>query len=280
MGYQFIHIETYGKESSRTNRKQSAQAIAAECERLEFDCLHVATPTPPINIFGCRPSEAVEIAENQASIANDSIGRKLRKDAQIILAGVVSYPIPVAELDPQCPKFRKWLTLNHHFLRQKYGSQYKSLEFHRDETFPHCHFYIVPALDSNSRMNIGDVHQGIYARDNCNSTSAKQKIRAYKEAMRQFQDEYYQKVAKEVGLTRSGPRQRRLSRKEWMTEQSTAKLISETINELSTKHRKLAHKEKQLKRFYQKANRLNLDLDRSQIITKSNNNNNIGYNYD
>ncbi|EHH3732195.1 TPA: hypothetical protein ACMDXF_003996 [Vibrio parahaemolyticus] len=74
MGYQFIHIETYGKESSRTNKKQSAQAIAAECERLEFDCLHVETPLPPINIFGCRPSEAVKFAENQASVATDSIG--------------------------------------------------------------------------------------------------------------------------------------------------------------------------------------------------------------
>ncbi|TOZ83278.1 plasmid recombination protein [Vibrio parahaemolyticus] len=278
MGYQFIHIETYGKESSRTNKKQSAQAIAAECERLEFDCLHVETPLPPINIFGCRPSEAVKFAENQASVATDSIGRKLRKDAQIILAGVVSYPIPVADLDPQSPKFKRWLILNHNFLKQKYGSQYKSLELHRDETYPHCHFIVVPALDSNSRMNIGDVHQGIYARDNCNSTSAKQKIRAYKEAMRQFQDEYYQKVAREVGLTRSGPRKRRLSRKEWMTEKSTAKLITETINKLSARQRNIAQKEKQLRRFYQKTNKLNFNLDRSNLIRESNNN--IGYSYD
>lgn len=133
-------------------------------------------------------------------------------------------------------------------------------------------------------MNIGDVHQGIYARDNCNSTSAKQKIRAYKEAMRQFQDEYYQKVAREVGLTRSGPRKRRLSRKEWMTEQSTAKLITETINKLSARQRNIAQKEKQLRRFYQKTNKLNFNLDRSNLIRESNNNNNnnnnIGYSYD
>ncbi|WP_368084086.1 hypothetical protein [Vibrio splendidus] len=230
MGYQFLRFETYGKYASRNNNKQSAKAVANECERVSGACPHVESPMPPVNIFGCSPSQAVQLAEERASIAKDSIGRKLRKDAQIMVGAIVSYPVPMSELNPNCEDLRKWIKLNHKFFKDKYGDSYLSNSAHTDESFFHQHIYLVPSIDSDGRMNIGDVHQGVHARDNCGSKKAKDKMRAYKQAMRELQEEYYEAVGKPCGLTKEGARKRRLTRVEWKTEQEAAKRLSESLN--------------------------------------------------
>ncbi|EOB3568237.1 hypothetical protein CRN61_07370 [Vibrio vulnificus] len=249
MGYQFIHIETYAKVSSRSNKKQSAKAVAQECEREPHACPHVKHPEPYKLLYGLKPSDVVKQAETQAEKAKDKLGRRLRKDAQILLAGVVSYPTPLAEFDPNCRNFRIWLELNHQFLKNKYGSKYKSLVLHTDEHpegFPHCHFYVLPDLDNSNHLNIGSIHQGIEARDKLRSYSAKQKLRAYKNAMREYQDEYQEKVGSLCGLTRIGPGKRRLTRQEWALEKSASKRLSSTINKIRRLEASLNRKEKKL----------------------------------
>ncbi|EGR3003614.1 hypothetical protein DMW06_25390 [Vibrio parahaemolyticus] len=57
-------------------------------------------------------------------------------------------------------------------------------------------------------------------------------MRLYKKAMRDFQDEYHDKVGEKCGLTRIGPSNRRLSRKEWVLEKSAAKQLSKTLAKL------------------------------------------------
>lgn len=229
MGYQFLRFESYGKYASRNNNKQSAKAVANECERAFGACPHVESPMPPVNIFGCSPSQAVQLAEERASIAKDSIGRKLRKDAQIMVGAIVSYPVLMSELNPNCEDLKKWIKLNHKFFKDKYGDSYLSNSAHTDESFFHQHIYLVPNIDSDGRMNIGDVHQGVHARDNCGSKKAKDKMRAYKQAMRELQEEYYEAVGKPCGLTKEGARKRRLTRVEWKTEQAAAKRLSESL---------------------------------------------------
>ncbi|TOM78924.1 hypothetical protein CGH69_24305, partial [Vibrio parahaemolyticus] len=110
-----------------------------------------------------------------------------------------------------------------------YGDSYKSLICHIDESYLHLHFYVVPEVDENQRLNIGSVHDGILARDTCNSTKAKDKMRAYKEAMIQFQDDYYENVGVPCGLTRTGPRRRRLTRKEWKAEVQISKNLANAL---------------------------------------------------
>src|SRR5690554_1459900 len=104
-GYQFIHIETYARVPSRTKKKQSARSVAAEAERKPYACPHVAFPKPFKQMYGCTPSEAVAIAEARAAVAKDSLGRKFRSDGQMILGGIVSYPVPMASLSPSDPDF-------------------------------------------------------------------------------------------------------------------------------------------------------------------------------
>lgn len=248
-GYQFFHIETYARIPSKNHKKQSAKGIAKEAERYPEASLHVKNPQPYKLMFGSTPMEAVDLAEKRADKAKDKIGRKLRKDAQILLGGVVSYPVPMAELNPNDEALKQWLNLNYKFLRKKYGKTLKSIIAHVDESFFHLHFYVVPDVDNDGKMNIGQVHDGVLARSMVGGKQAKEKMRAYKEAMRTLQDDYYESVGKPCGLTREGANKRRLSRSEWKVEQAAAERLAaslQTIDEIESSKKELGLKGKEL----------------------------------
>ena len=229
LGYQFIHLNAVARQSSRNNNKQSAKNVAAEIERQPHACPHIEEPRPPVHLYGDSPSDAVKFATKQAALAVDKIGRKIRKDALILVAGVASYPIPTKQLTPSDPNLKKWLKLTHQFLLEKYGDQYKSLEFHGDEFAPHVHFILVPSIGSDGVLNISSVHEGIKARNNVTTNTAKDKMSAYKAAMRNFQQEYFEKVGKPCGLCKEGPKRRRLTRKEWKAEKVAAERQAEAL---------------------------------------------------
>jgi hypothetical protein len=231
-GYQFIHVETYARIASKNSKKQSARGIAAEAERAPSASRHIEEPKPYKQMFGCTPSEAVALAETRAHKAKDKQGRKLRKDAQIILAGVISYPIPTSQLTPNDPNLNKWLKLSHEFLLKKHGQQYKSCVLHYDEAYIHCHYLLIPELKEDNLFQISDVHQGIAARNAAKTNTAKDKMRAYKIAMREFQEEYYDSVGIKCGLTKNGPKRRRLTRKQWQIEKASAQHQSEAFDNI------------------------------------------------
>jgi len=228
-GYQFIHIESYAKIPSRSKKKQSARNVAREAERAPDACPHIESPQPYKKMYGMTPSQAVDLAEERALKAKDSCGRKLRKDAQILLGGVVSYPVPMSQLSPDDPDLKKWLKHNFDFLILNYGDTLKSVDAHFDESYFHLHYYCVPDIDKNARMNIGQIHPGVLARDSIGGKQAKEKMRAYKKAMRDFQDSYYEAVGKPCGLTREGAKKRRLSRSEWKAEQAIAERLASSM---------------------------------------------------
>lgn len=250
-GYQFFHVETFAGIPSKDHKKQSARGVAKEAERYPEASLHVDNPQAFKLMFGCTPMEAVNIAEQRSEVAKDTIGRKLRKDAQIFLGGVVSYPVPIAELHPNDESLNYWLELNYKFLKNKYGNRLKSIIAHTDEPFFHLHFYVVPDVDVNGRMNIDQVHDGILARSMVGSQKAKNKMRAYQKAMRSLQDDYYESVGLPCGLTRAGANKRRLSRSAWKVEQAAAERLAsslKTIGEIENSAKELGLKEKELMR--------------------------------
>ncbi|EPB6721856.1 hypothetical protein ACRRHK_002926 [Vibrio fluvialis] len=53
------------------------------------------------------------------------------------------------------------------------------------------------------------------------------KNRAYKKAMIEFQNRYYDQVSIPCGLTRLGARKRRLTRKEWCAEKNNSALLKQ-----------------------------------------------------
>lgn len=276
LGYQFIHLNAVARQSSRNNNKQSAKNVAAEIERKPHACPHIEEPQPPIHLYGCSPSDAVKFAGKQAALSVDKIGRKIRKDALILVAGVASYPIPTKQLTPSDPNLNKWLKLTHQFLLDKYGSNYKSLYFHHDEQNPHVHFIITPSIDNDRVLSIASVHDGIKARNEVTSNKAKDKMSAYKAAMRNFQQEYFEKVGKPCGLCKEGPKRRRLTRKEWKAEKaaaerqaeafSTIKLAENSVHDAQIKSDEIEKEQVRLNQIAKDAKNLHAQAKKEQNV--------------
>jgi hypothetical protein len=65
-GYQFLHIEAYGREGAHKKnlnaRKPSMYDIADEMGSAPHACSHVVKPLPPRLLFGMDPWEALVLA--------------------------------------------------------------------------------------------------------------------------------------------------------------------------------------------------------------------------
>ncbi len=233
-GYQFFHLESYsfagskgcpGNPQGKTktaragkNPRLSIRQVIDEALRKEGACPHVATPLPPDIMADIDLESAIAELEQRASAAKDKLGRKLRRDKLLIMAGVASYPVPMAELDLDDPVFRDWAQRTLDYVYARWGEQCVAAVFHRDEAYPHLHFYVLPRdLDMTS------IHPGVKAGQEAAPGKSKQ---AYSNAMRLLQDDYFEQVGQHVGLTRMGPGRRRLTRGEWKTEQAVADLTA------------------------------------------------------
>ena len=234
MPYQFIHYDGYGREGSTqtktvtkkngdkittTKKVRSLREILEEQDRVEEACPHIAEPRKPGLLYGVPPLEVLKIAEDWAETATDARGHKLRKDGNVCLVGVISLP---REMEDDFPKFAEESLI---FLKEKYGDRLKSVIVHDDEAHPHLHFSVVPRVGER----FDDIHEGIKAKNQAKKEGQKagaQNI-AYIEAMRNFQDNFSEKVAMKYGLTRLGPARRRLSRGEWKAEQAQAAFFAD-----------------------------------------------------
>lgn len=225
MSYQFIHIESYARTGSQQNgnkvksKKWSIRDILAEAGREPGNYYHVENAKPPIAILGTL-AEAEKAAHEWADNTKDAKGRKLRKDALCMLAGVISLP---AEKKQDWEKFKRSSV---EYLKHKYGDRLKAVVEHTDETHPHIHFYIVPKIGEK----FDDIHDGKKA---AAQAKAQGEIKGkqnheYIEAMRRLQDNFYDKVASMFGLTRLGPGRRRLTRAQWKAEQAQANAFKRT----------------------------------------------------
>lgn len=241
-GYQFIHIEAYsfsgskglpgnpaGKtKTARTGRQArlSIKQVVDEVLRKDGACPHVAEPKPPVMIHGDDLEASIADLEQRAASAKDSLGRKLRKDKLLLLAGVASYPVPISNLDENDERFLDWGERTEDFLRARWGDQLQAIVYHRDETYPHLHFYVLP-----SDLDMASIHPGVKAGQEAPPNQSKA---AYNAAMREFQNDYFDQVGQVVGLTRLGPGRRRLTRGEWKTEQATASLTADCLQRRDT----------------------------------------------
>lgn len=206
-GIQFVHISVYSlhppKKTSRgADRKWAVRDVLAEASREPQACLHVPRPRPPILLHG--PSLAELEAEIGAIHARstDAAGRRLRKDASVLLAGVASYPRGGIE-------YGYWKQCTLEWLQIEFGEHLRTVVEHTDETHPHLHFYVV----NPDGGNVKDLHPGFRAAKGA-QTPKEQRL-AYNTAMRAFQDRFWEHVAGPSGLARLGPGRQRMSRAQW-----------------------------------------------------------------
>lgn len=234
--YQFVHVESYSRtapKAAESKNKKTGQAsgkagrsvswVVNEAIRDAGSIPHIDTPQAPIYLHG-EPLEQLEATcESWASSMTDAKGRKLRKDALCLAAGIVSAP---NDIDPQAWEAFKRDSLQ--WLKDKYGDSLRTVIEHVDESHPHLHFYCVP----QPGQRFETVHEGKAAAAEAKAQGKAKGLQnqAYKSAMRTFQDDFYDKVGIDHGFTRLGPGKRRLTREEWKQEQHQAAYAAAAID--------------------------------------------------
>lgn len=229
MAYAFAHMETYARSGGKSG-KASARGIAAEAERQAHACPHVPNPQPPRLVAGVMPSEFVDQVEERAAEAKDPRGRKLRRDAQVLLGAVFSWHERSDAANAE--QLERWIADVVEFARGEWGDQVGSVVLHLDEAHPHLHVLVAPELDERGGMHIRQVHPGVAARDalpDRGQGSKQAREEAYKTAMRDWQDRYYEQVAVRYGQARLGPQRQRLTRAEWQAQQAEQRRIAEQL---------------------------------------------------
>lgn len=244
MGGTFAHIEAYGISPSRRKKNgRSLDDVVRECARQPHYCDHVAKPKPPLLLYGCPPETAAQVARERAAVATDTIGRTLRRDALIFLAGVASYPFGWKDIQSEENKLqlKNWTRVLLNYLKNHYGSKLHYVLMHSDESHPHLHWCALPELE-NSQLRIEMVHPGRRAEVTArakgeNNRSAR---KAYIGAMKSWLDDIHLAVYAPFGIARYGPRRQRLSqidlRQREEAERSLARTLA-TSNELKEKWR-------------------------------------------
>jgi hypothetical protein len=233
--FQFIRAEVYARRASTNEKSKSqfnASDVIGEALRDEGHCPHVEKPEAPRYLLGSEAGTRAILGRIQENAAQyrDKMGRKMREDAAVLLAGVASFPRDAANKDPDL--YARWESLTVEYLQKKYGDNLRAVVMHNDEEHPHIHFYVYSDTEVNAKM----LHDGYK-----NGSSPK----AYKKGCEDFQNEYFEQVASRCGLARTGPKRRRLSRAEWHAEQEMAMSISKAesavLDSAATKEKE-AHK--------------------------------------
>lgn len=250
MGYQFIHINAYSLTASKGKENQNnVKKIIGEAVRNSGDCDHVEKPKPPIELYG-NIKKVEAYCQDWVNNSIDPTGKKIRKDALCLVAGVIS----IGEEDNH--KWEEYKKRSIIFLKEKYGDRLKSVIEHTDENKKHIHFYAVPKIGEKFE----DIHQGKKAvaqvklefRQQCKEKAKDEKefkdllkkgnqsaeMTAFKNSMKDYQEEFYQKVSLKLGFLKYGPKRFRWSRKEY----NQRKLDQEKLAEDRKNSRKEAEK--------------------------------------
>jgi hypothetical protein len=217
---QFIRLGVFGRAPRKGEPSWSCIAgITREGARVPGAANHVRHARPPNILYGGSPLEAGRLAIERANGAFDHgrRRRRLRRDGTALGAGVVSYPVPrhVVENDPaEREVYLRWREMTLQFLIQCFGEHLMSVVEHGDEPFLHSHFYVVPILLPNLRLNLNDIHPGRRAKADAAEAGACKKFQdaAYRSGMSRWQDTFWWEVSRHFGHTRFGPQRMRVSR--------------------------------------------------------------------
>jgi hypothetical protein len=235
MAYQFIHVEAYGRQGAHLKnskkRKPSMFGIRDEMIRAPHACSHVINPQPPNVLFGLPPAAAFDLAAAHAAHAVDKIGRRLRPEALVVLVGAATWPELTADVqrDPEAlDRYVRWRDATIAWLLSQWCDLLVTVVEHMDELRPHLHFIVVPEVQPDNRLRIESVHAGHRASAKCKDAGGKprERSKAYKGAMKAFQDAYHEQVAVRFGLTRIGPRLQRLTHDEWKERKRQAEILA------------------------------------------------------
>lgn len=244
-GFQFVHMQTFGRKPLKSGT--GTGFVFGEAQRRHGCCEHVEHPGEPVVVYG----EGVDVIEARhdamaaAAVLTDAKGkpRKTRQDQHTLMTVVASHPATPTQVrdDPAAAAaVAKWQELTVQWLQRQHGDRLVSVIRHDDESHVHMHAYVLP---DDPAMKARIFHPGVQAKEvavahaiaagNDTNVANKRGDLAYREAMRGWQDDYWEKVGLPCGLARLGPGNRRLSRAGWQAEQAQVERVASLAGVLS-----------------------------------------------
>jgi hypothetical protein len=217
---QLLHLGACGRSPRKGEPAWSCiSGVTAEAARVPSASRHIRYPSEPRILHGGSPLEAGRLATERADQAYDHgrRRRRLRRDGVALLAGVVSYPVPrkAVDEDPLDQDiYGLWLTMTLAWLQLQFGIHLHCVVEHADEEYLHIHFYVVPDLLPNLRLNLNDIHPGRLMKTDAAAAGASERDQesAYRSGMSRWLDDYWYAVSRTFGHHRFGPKRRRVSR--------------------------------------------------------------------
>ncbi|WP_232631055.1 hypothetical protein [Methylobacterium sp. Leaf118] len=228
---QFLHISLYGVAPRKGAPEwATVDGITREGARAAGAARHVPYPTAPTLLFGVSPLDVGILATERAAQARDTKGRRLRRDGAVLMAAVLSYPVPRTLVeDRNAPDaadcYGAWRDAALAWCRSRFGDTLLSVVEHRDEDYCHLHAYAVPSLTPTNCLDWEAIHPGRAALRRAEAErKGKTEQRAdYLAAMRALQDDYHVRVSRGFGHARLGPKRTRLQRTLYLAERDAAR---------------------------------------------------------
>lgn len=244
MPAQFIHYEDYAQKAG--SYRKTTGFIFGEVSRQASMSDHIESPRPPVIVYGASVEEAERLHNKKAREATIQVKggrrRKIRTDQKTLASIVISHPylLEDAEQNPKMmAELRSYEQNSINWLKDTFGNDLISVIRHNDEPHAHWHALILPLSDPEFKAS--KLHPGKVAKAKVMHDPSLEKLdskllnkkgdMAYQAAMRDFQDSFHEKVSKQAGLTRLGPKLRRLTRAEWHLEKKQARALKEVMTE-------------------------------------------------
>jgi len=227
MGYTFAHIEVHSRKGGKSG---SVGYVLDEAQRLPGTTPHVDVPAPPELVDGMPLVELRQLHDNRSDTCRVTLDsgrvRRIRQDQNTLMSVVLSFPQEMTIADPTALK--DWEDRSVAWLRKQFGDRLKTVVRHVDEKHPHLHAY---ALDDGPEMRAAALHPGYQAKAAALAAGEENKAgdRAYRDAMRDWQDRYWRDVGLPCGLARLGPGRRRLTRDQWRQEQTSHRAVRTAV---------------------------------------------------
>lgn len=293
-GYQFAHMQTYSRKGNKANR--SSTDILLENSRAPGNHPHVENAELPNLIHGIDPADVVERIEERVEQAKARLrnsGKRIQVNTHVLNGAVFSHPLKTDQLkiadDATRKGYLKWRQLACEFAikdAERMGMEVLSIVEHTDETYPHIHVLSIPKLtDDNPRFDAKQCHvghlagklaydttltqsqqQGVSAA-NAKKSATNAQTSAFKQAMREWQDRYYNEVGVKCGMARLGPQRSRMSRSEWRKTQKLSEQLVSLEHSLQLSKQELSqYKEAidEIERLYDENDRLKLDVEKAE----------------
>lgn len=259
-GPQFFHVQSFSRSPSKGGN--SVEQVLAEAGRKPRFSMHVKQPEEHRIIYGMSPEQVRQLHDEMVAAGGITVALKngktarrgIRKDRHTLMTCVASHPHLTSQImsDPAArTEYDAWVDRNVRFLRQLFGDRLVSIIEHIDEEHPHLHAYILPLNDASCSARdlnpcwVTKMEAEATAREagHDGKTVVKFGNLAYRAKARELQDQYYDEVGLASGLTRTGPKRERLSRKQWRARKDEAIRAALTLRQIEEKVEHLADRE-------------------------------------